>query len=413
MKAIAKPLVRTVWRLLAALALCTAWPVLAQNTPAAEAEADIDETAQASLYWQLGNLTAALPLYERLAKQTPKSALFAERFAYCLLTQSSLQPPGKQRMATRARAKQEAERAKALGDTSPLLQTVFEWLADPDTVKNRMEARMAAAEAAFTKGDLDTALAAYQDIAATDPTSYDARLFAGDVYFLKGDTRQAGEWFQKAIDLSPNRETAYRYWGDALAKAGQSEEALAKFVDAVVAEPYSRSAWLGLGQWAQRTGMVIKPPHIEVPPAPTLKGKKNVSIAMTEDSLKNPAAASAWLAYSARRVGWLTGDFAKTFPNDKKYRHSLAEECDALRTAVHFLEDAKPSEGDLDANLRTLLALGKAGMFEPYVLLHAADEGIAQDYDAYRNEHREVLQTYIKEHVLQRAETPSDDAAKK
>ena len=406
------------WRaalsLTVAAAFVSATPANAQNAPtpaaAADSDIDIDETAQAELLWRFGNVTAALPVYERLATKTPQSALIAERYAYCLMTKALLLPAGDERGATLAQAKKEAERAQSLGDQSALLAVVLEAAAHPEAAKHQFEARMAKAEAAFAKGDLDTALAAYQEIVATDPTSYEARLFSGDVYFRRGDAQLAGEWFQKAIDLQPNREIAYRYWGDALEHAGRHEEALPKFIDAVVAEPYSRTAWMGLSQWAKFNRVTIKAPHIEVPPAPTLEGDKNgdgkpdVVIHVTPQNLNTQDGSAVWLAYTMTRAAWLTNMFYERFPDEKKYRHTLAEEVSALGVAAEMLEKAKAGEKGLEDNLRTLALLGKTGMLEPYVLVSAADEGIAQDYDAYRDAHRDAVRTYIKEQVLHREE---------
>jgi hypothetical protein len=39
-------------------------------------------------------------------------------------------------------------------------------------------------------------------------------------------------------------------------------------------------------------------------------------------------------------------------------------------------------------------------MIEPYVLLNAADEGIAQDYPGYREKNREKLEQYLSEFVV-------------
>jgi hypothetical protein len=41
-----------------------------------------------------------------------------------------------------------------------------------------------------------------------------------------------------------------------------------------------------------------------------------------------------------------------------------------------------------------------AKMIEAYVLLNAADEGIAQDYPGYREKHREKLEQYLSEFVV-------------
>ena len=39
-------------------------------------------------------------------------------------------------------------------------------------------------------------------------------------------------------------------------------------------------------------------------------------------------------------------------------------------------------------------------MLECWILLSGADNGIAQDYDAYRNEHRQLLHDYLDRFVV-------------
>jgi hypothetical protein len=39
-------------------------------------------------------------------------------------------------------------------------------------------------------------------------------------------------------------------------------------------------------------------------------------------------------------------------------------------------------------------------MIEPYVLLNAADQGIAQDYAGYREKSRSKLETYLNDFVV-------------
>lgn len=45
-------------------------------------------------------------------------------------------------------------------------------------------------------------------------------------------------------------------------------------------------------------------------------------------------------------------------------------------------------------------------MIEPYVLLNAADEDIAQDYPRYREKNREKLEKYLSEFVVPSPEQP-------
>jgi hypothetical protein len=48
-----------------------------------------------------------------------------------------------------------------------------------------------------------------------------------------------------------------------------------------------------------------------------------------------------------------------------------------------------------DANVQLLLRLYRAGLLEPYILLNGADQGIAQDYAAYREKNRDKVREYL------------------
>ena len=356
-----------------------------------------DTETRADAYFNAGKMLDSLPLYEALSAKEPQDAHYAERLAFCLVAKYESMPTGPERTALIARARAEAERAEKLGDHSNLLRAMLDRLRNPDTLQNHNEGAMQAAEALFAKGDLDGALAAYKSIIAADPKSYPAYVYAGDVYFRKHDAKQAGEWFAKAIQVEPNREAAYRYWGDALVQAGDNDAALQKFVDAVVAEPYIRNGWMGLTQWAQRNGSAVSPPRIAVPKAPESKDGRT-TINVDASTLSDPATGAAWLTYSATRSNWQRDGFKKAFPAEKEYRHSLAEEVTAMQTALLVLQGKTTP----DANLTTLAQLQNDGMLEAYVLLSAPDEGIARDYDAYRNAHRDVLHNYLLKYVVKR-----------
>jgi tetratricopeptide (TPR) repeat protein len=351
-----------------------------------------------------GNFVNALPVYEALAAADPTNVSYAERLAFCLLVHFENLPEGPERTAAFERARREAERAKALGDDSNLLHVVLERVQQP--IGTPQEATLQAAEAAFSRGDLATALAGYQDIALRDPTSYEARLFAGDVYFVMKKLEPAAEWFQKAIAVNPNIETAYRYWGDALMQFGQQDAALQKFIDAVVAEPYSRRAWAGLQQWADRTGHGLGHPRIEAPSGPSANSKdpatKDVTLNVDAAMLNDPQNAGAWMIYSAYRATWRTEEFAKAFPDEKEYRHTLVEEVGAFEVMLAMLAESKDLGDAKNESFRNLAVLQKDQMLEAYVLISAPDEGIAQDYPAYRDAHRDLLHAYIEKHVVRK-----------
>jgi tetratricopeptide (TPR) repeat protein len=384
--------------LVAAICLGTALVSVAAESP-------VDEAATAKLLFDNGNAVAALPYYERLARNDPQNPLYAERHAFAMLTLLTGMPAGEKRAAIVEQIKAEALRAKALGDNSNLLNTLLASMDSVSAYEPSKEAQeVATAEAAFQRGDYDKALAGYEAVAAANPLSYSARLFAGDVHYIRGNVDAAAKWFQAAIDLNPNIEQAHRYWGDALAKAKREDEALGHYIDAFIAEPYNRNAQTGLKQWADRNGVQLRKPSIPVPPAPTVTQQENAKPAVTinigSSTMQNPRTGAAWLLYATTRATWMTGEFAKQFPQEQKYRHSLMEESDALQFAYLSLKlDDLDLEG-ADSNVRDLVKLGKAGMIKAYILLQAPDEGIAQDYNAYRIANRDKLVAYFRQFVI-------------
>lgn len=141
-------------------------------------------------------------------------------------------------------------------------------------------------------------------------------------------------------------------------------------------------------------------------------GEKNITITM--DPKAPEETSSLWLMYGLTKAKWHGDEFKKQFPAEKQYRHSLAEEADALTTAATVWTEVNESEkkkkkassAPKDPNLVLLLKLYQAKMIEPYVLLNAADEGIAQDYRGYREKNREKLEQYLSEFVVPSLEKP-------
>ena len=98
----------------------------------------------------------------------------------------------------------------------------------------------------------------------------------------------------------------------------------------------------------------------------------------------------------------MTDDFAKAFPNEKVYRHSLREETEALRKAAEVASEMLKTGKvkSLSPSLAALVRLNEAGLLEPYIFFARADQGITRDYDAYRQANREKIRRYWKEFVI-------------
>ena len=301
-----------------------------------------------------------------------------------------------------------ARRAVQLGEKANFVQDMANFDVDaPDTFAqgSSAEALMQEAEKAFAAGDYPTAEAKYAAAAAADPQLYVAALYAGDAAYAQHDLPTAARWFARAIVIDPNRETAYRYWGDAILQYGSDAEAAKnKFIDAIVAEPYNKYSWQGLQQWAVRQKAVLSSPRIDRPAAPAVDPKNpgniaiNIDPSMTDD--KQHPGSSAWMVYSMGRAGFRGDQFKKQFPNEKEYRHTLKEEDDALSMVVTVVREQKIPPDKLDESLRNLLEVYDAGMLDCWILINGADQGIVQDYAAYRDAHRQLLHDYLARFVV-------------
>ena len=367
-----------------------------------------NEAAKANELYQAGKRVDAWPLYEDLAKANPNEMAYQERLADCLGAAAMQTNDPAQVKALRIRERDAARRAVQLGDKAVYVQMMANL--DPDASNivapgSQAEALMQEAEKAFTAGDFQTAMTNYVAAAEADPHLYEAPLYAGDTAYVQHDLPTAAEWFARAIGIDPNRETAYRYWGDAIMRYGNDPEAAKnKFIDAIVAEPYSKLAWQGLQQWAVREKAEILAPKIDRPAAPAVdpNNSKNITINIDPATVadKNSQSGAAWMAYSMKRALYRGDEFKKQFPNEKEYRDSLKEEDDALTDTAKVARELKIAPDKMDESLRNLLEVYDAGMLDCWVLISGADEGIAKDYAAYRDAHRQLLHDYIARFVV-------------
>ncbi|PYT02164.1 MAG: hypothetical protein DMF65_07230 [Acidobacteria bacterium] len=361
------------------------------------AQSDDPERERALNLYEASKYGEALPLLEKLAAKYPNDPVVLSRFGFTLYVSSTTIKDPSERKKVRERALKILLKSQQNGDESNLTQAALEALNSPDATEipfsNIRDAENAIreGETAFARGDLDGALTHYKRALELDPKLYEAALYAGDMYFKKGYAStdkntgselmdKSGEWFARAISINPDRETAYRYWGDALSWQDKRDAARDKFIEAVVAEPYTRSSWVGLSQWADKYGVNLAHLRVDVP---------------KDASADDPV----WGPYAAARAEWRTKRFAETFPGERAYRHSLAEEAAALRAASAATSKAAWAGKELPPSLSNIIELDKAGLLEAYVLFALADEGISHDYADYRKSNRDKLRRYLTDYV--------------
>lgn len=385
-------------------------------------QGDSAERRRAMEAWDKQNFVEAVPLLEKLSAESPRDVEVLSKLGFALYASTAAVKDPEARKQIRDHARAVLLRSNELGDDSNLTRMVLEALASDDpfgvpfSAIREADKALREGEDAFTHGDFDRAVAAYRRALEADPHLYPAALYTGDVYFKKAYTEhdaaarekllaQAGEWFKRAVEIDPNRETAFRYWGDALALQGKKDEARDMYVAAIVASPGERNAYVALTQWADKFGVRLAHPEIEVPTnvTPLKDGKMTINLdpKMLGDQKSGDATAS-WMMYGLTRAAWATEKFAKEFPAEKAYRHSLREETEALHAVAEMAR--QQSKGgkikSLDPSLANLVKLDDAGLLEPYIFFVRADRGIGQDYEAYRREHRDKLQRYWTEFVV-------------
>ena len=378
-------------------------------SPILKAQQEDPDRRRAFQMYKDGKHAEALPEFEKLAVSYPRDPAIIETLGVLLITQTYSLPDPPARKAARKRGRELLVSAEKLGANDALLKSFLEMIpedgGEDPTFSNRKEVdeAMREGEAAFGKQDYPKAIEMYQRALLFDPKLYEAAVFLGDVYFVTAEQRKAGEWFARAVAINPDRELAYRYWGDSLMKQGRVTEAGDKFVEAYIAEPYNRSAVRGgLGSWAQRVNLSLAHPAVEIPTSVTAKEDGNTTINLDPKILGDDkgGAGAAWMTYSIVRASWSI-EFAKQYPNEKTYRHSLKEEAAAMRAAVKVGgESAGKKAAAQDPSLLTIAKLDREGLLEAFILLAMPDRGIVQDFPEYRRTNIDKLRRYVTQYVM-------------
>lgn len=361
---------------------------------------------QAAALMKQTKYTEALPLLEKIVAADPDDADMHYDLASALLGQVANTNDEAARKTLRIRARDEFIKAKELGVGQPNIDAMIQGLpadgSDGNTFSGNLEANalMTEAEALYSQGKMDAALAVYQKALVLDPSLYHAALFCGDVFMHKEDFAQAEVWYKKAIAIDPNKETAYRYSATPLMKLHKYDEARDRYIEAFITEPYNKFAVAGLVQWGQATDTRLEHPKIDIPTQVTFDEKGDAKINLDASALLGGAndGGFAWISYGATRSTWHKETFALRFPGEQ-YRHSLAEEADALRSVISIATADKKTK-TLSPTLAMLKKLNDEGLLEAYILMARPDAGIARDQPAYLKDNRDKLRRYVLQYVL-------------
>lgn len=343
----------------------------------------------------------ALPHLEMLVKALPNEPQLRFVYGFSLLGKSKQISDAEMAKQLSAQALEQFKTAKKLGlneESNDALIRILSGEAGNASESNysknpEAEKLMHQAEGYFARSEYDEAFKLYEKALSLDPNIYEAALFSGDVFVQKKDWATAEKWYQRAIAINPARETAYRFSATPFMKQEKYNEARDRYIEAFITEPYSQLSPRGITQWAQITGVKLGHPKVDIPEIKIDASGKSTTI-MNENNLTESS--KAWLAYSVTRENWRRENFAKNFPSEKTYRHSLQEEASALRSVLKSAKEQNLSNSQFDI----LQKLDGEGLLEAYILMAHPDEGIILDHEAYLKTNRDKLRQYVLNYVI-------------
>lgn len=358
--------------------------------------------AKAVALFSEDNKIGAIPLLEKVVESDPNDIEAFVMLGDALIAKTVHVSSAEEKKALRKRARELFVKARELGSENGYVIAMIGSI-PPDGGGSGKYSNVAASEEdtlkgeqLFTSGKIDEALAQYKKALESDPKNYYAALFAGDMYLKKNDFKNAEVWYQKAIAIDPFIETAYRYSATPLMRQNKLEQARDRYIDAWITEPYSRFAVNGMMMWSQAAKKELSHPRIEPPKTEAGEdGKPKTTINV------NPLAddgSMAWMAYVAGGETWKTEKFRKTYPNERVYRRSLAEEADRLRSVVSLAKTLKAKT--LNPQIAMIEKLDKDGLLESFILLSYGDAEIHRDHRGYLSANREKMRKYVLNYVI-------------
>lgn len=359
-------------------------------------------TATALQLFNQERFAEAVPYFETIVKASPSDAKVRFLYGWCLVAKSKQISDTTEAKQLSAKALEQFREAKKLGLNEQANDTLIAILSgepsasakDAEPAYSKVpeaEKAMNDAESLFAQSKYDEAVKLFEKALSLDPKIYQAGTSGGDCFVAKGDWENAEKWYQKAIAIDPNRETAYRYSATPLMKQKKYDLARDRYIEAYIVEPYNSMSARGINQWASVTEKSLKHPEVVVPEITFDAAGKAVSKTILD-------IADPWTAYILARETWKREKFAKAFPKELQYRHSLQEEAESLRAAIRSAETQKTA----GKHFQVLGQLDKDGLLESFILLAIPDRGIAQDHAEYLKNNRPKLRQYVANYVIQK-----------
>lgn len=370
------------------LALALACP-LAAHADWKGNEASQALTQEANELYSRGKVNEAVAKYQAAMAADPATSYPGSLLAN-LLYEASRNAKGEDRARLSSQAEGYSRDALKLEPANPLAQEVLRKVLDDVVVPlNHTPARdaelaFAEGENYFHRNDFDGALKQYELALQRDPQYALAWVVAGDVYYAKKKWPEAEARFRKASELEPMLSQAWRFLSDALLMQGKTVDAEAALFSGIAAQPSQRPNWDKLALLKGRSGMPLKPLHVEQRASAIVDRETkqiHVTIRAANEAEKNDPDNPIWAHLaSANAMAKLPGNSGK--PALSAYQADLKSWHDTMVLAAEF--KTKYGSGPRDPALRTMLELDEANQLEPALFLLMYRESYRAEFEAWK-----------------------------
>jgi tetratricopeptide (TPR) repeat protein len=349
-------------------------------------------------------LGEAAEWWQKVVARYPGDVAAHEALGSSLLIRAAEQSDRKNKIPDRVQAHAELMRAQELGDNSDLCKALLSAVPEDGSevhYPNQKEANAALArgDAALERLDWDGAVKEYSLAVELSPDNYFTPVGIGLKYARLKQWTEAGKWYALSLRINPDGGAAYGNWVEALVEAGEMKEAREKLVQGLLISDGSYIN-LPLNMWLNANHLSLKKIDIKVPDEYPI-GKTGTMIVVNPAWLGKNDGRDAWLMYPRTRRLWKNEKYFNEF-QITSYRHSLAEEVDALSQVVAAFNEslAKGNVKEPDPALMLLSRFQSEGLLEAFVLLIQHDKEVNAELYRYQTQHRDKLMEFADKYII-------------
>jgi tetratricopeptide (TPR) repeat protein len=364
--------------------------------------ADSDRQEAMRLY-QEHKFAEAAEWWQKVAVNHPDDMDVHEALGASFLHRAAAESDQKTKISDRLLARAELVRAQKLGDNSDLCRALLSTIPEDGRESPAFNAQAMELVVKRIKqlspGAMEAELGKYAVLLELKPGNYFAAEEIGLNYVQLKQWDKAGEWYAKAVQIEPANGGAYGNWVEALISAGKMKEAREKLIQGLLVGDGTYIN-VSLRMWLSPNHLELKKINIKVPyEYPT--GKTGTMIVVDPAWLGKNDGRDAWLMYPRTRRLWKNEKYFNEF-HMIGYRHSLAEEVDALSQVVAAFNEslAKGNVKEPDPALVLLSRFQAEGLLEAFILLVERDKDVNIEFYRYLMTHRDKLMEFADKYIV-------------